>query len=81
MNSNHTADEEKELSELFGQTTKYVESHGTDEIWKNAKITIYDSSDNVYIFRSGDGKYKFLVNRGEEGVEILHLENNKIVNL
>lgn len=71
----------EELSELFEQTTKYVESHGTDEIWKNAKITIYDSSDNVYIFRSGDGKYKFLVNRGEEGVEILHLENNKIVNL
>lgn len=71
--------EQYDICKLFEKTAEFVESkeESDDEVFKNAKITIYDSCDHEYIIRSGDGQSKFLVNSEGNNVKVITLVTTK----
>ncbi|CAC5404454.1 unnamed protein product [Mytilus coruscus] len=54
------------LRKLFQATIDYIQNHDVPGIWKNARVTVYDSEDNTVKVESGNGKNKFMVTEKEK---------------
>lgn len=69
------------LRQLFQATIDYIQTHDVPGVWENATITVYDSEDNTFKIKSGNGKNTFIVTDIKGNPIIKYTVNNKVKEL
>lgn len=69
------------LRKLFQATIDYIQNHSVPGIWENSIVTVYDSEDNTFKIKSGNGKNKFMVTEKRSEPIIKYTVNNKLKEL
>lgn len=81
-NEGTNIDTKKEgLRKLLQATIDYIQLHPSESVWTNAKVTVYDLEDNQFVFISGNGKHRFIVNEERGNINVVYNVNNKKKNL